>query len=348
MRLLARRFATWSLMWAVVQSTSVFHLTAQEPGPLDARWEVFVNSELDQYLRLMQLAGQSKWSPWSIRSLSRKQVEALTPENDLDPWSRRFRFEARDGPKVGWAAIRPTSAVVFNSSFPFGRNDGVVWAGKGVTAVLQAGVAAWWGPVSLTMSPVAFQSQNDAFDLKNTGRSGPLKFADPRSPRNIDRPQRFGNGRYGRVDLGESTLRIEASGITLGASTATQQWGPAVQFPLMMGGNAPGFSHVFLGSANPFSTWIGLLHARAIWGRLEESYYTERSGAAKSRFGTGVVLSFSPRGVPLGWSWECPHSSIRHGERADPTQTTCSASSSPHDPKRPLSRPGGLGNRKTN
>ena len=63
MRLLARRFATWSLMWAVVQSTSVFHLTAQEPGPLDARWEVFVNSELDQYLRLMQLAGQSKWSP---------------------------------------------------------------------------------------------------------------------------------------------------------------------------------------------------------------------------------------------------------------------------------------------
>ena len=149
----------------------------------------------------------------------------------------------------------------------------------------------------MTVSPIAFQSQNDAFDLKDTGLSGPLRFADPRNPGNIDKPQRFGDGRYGRVDLGESTLRFEASGITLGASTATQQWGPAVQFPLIMGANAPGFFHVFLGSANPFSIGFGRLHARAIWGRLEESDYTERSGAGKSRFGTGVALSFSPRGT---------------------------------------------------
>ena len=99
------------------------------------------------------------------------------------------------------------------------------------------------------------------------------------------------------MDLGESTLWIEASGITFGASTAIQQWGPAVSFPLMMGPNAPGFFHVFLGSVNPFPIGIGRLHARAIWGRLEESDYTERSGVAKSRFGTGMVLSFSPRGT---------------------------------------------------
>ena len=67
MRPLTRRFATWSVIWVVVQPTSASDVTAQEPGPLDARWEVFANSELDQYLRLMQLTGQSKWSPWSIR-----------------------------------------------------------------------------------------------------------------------------------------------------------------------------------------------------------------------------------------------------------------------------------------
>ena len=284
-------------MCAVIQLTSAFDATAQEPGPIDARWEVFANSELEQYLGLMQLTGQSEWYPWTIRSLSRKQVEAWTPENGADPWARRFVFEARDDPKMGWAVIRPTSSLIFNSSFPYGTNDGVVWAGKGVTSMLQVGVAAWWGPVSLAVSPIAFQSRNGAFELKDTGLSGPLRFADPRKPENIDKPQRFGDGRYGRVDLGESTLRIEASGISLGASTATQQWGPAVQFPLMMGGNAPGFSHVFLGSANPFPIGIGRLHARAIWGRLEESDYTQRSGAAKSRFGTGMVLSFSPRGT---------------------------------------------------
>ena len=297
MRPLTRRFATWSVIWVVVQPTSASDVTAQEPGPLDARWEVFANSELDQYLRLMQLTGQSKWSPWSIRSLSRKQIEALTPESGVDPWARRFAFEARDDPAMGWAVIRPTSSVIFNSSFPYGTNDGVVWAGKGVTSMLQVGVAAWWGPVSLTVAPIAFQSQNDAFDLKDTGLSGPLTFADGRDPANIDKPQRFGDGGYGRVDLGESTLRIEASGVTLGASTATQEWGSAAQFPLIMGPNAPGFFHVFLGSAKPFPIGIGRLHARAIWGRLEESDYTQRSGAAKSRFGTGIVTSFSPRGT---------------------------------------------------
>ena len=195
--------SVWSLMCAVVQSASVSHLMAQETGPIDARWQVFANSEWDQYLRLMQLTRQSKWSPWSIRSFSRKQIEALTPESGVDPWARRFAFEARDDPKMGWAVIRPTSSLVFNSSFPYGTNDGVVWAGKGLTGALQPGVAAWWGPVSLTVSPIAFQSQNDAFDLKDTGLSGPLRFADPRGKRHIDRPQRFGNGRYGRVDLGE-------------------------------------------------------------------------------------------------------------------------------------------------
>jgi hypothetical protein len=296
-RLLVTQLAAWSLMCAVVQSASVADLMAQETGPIDARWEVFANSELDDYLRLMQLAGRSTWYPWSIRALSRKQVEGLAPENDLDPWSRRFRFEAREDPKIGWAVIRPTSSVVFNSSFPYGTKDGVVWAGKGLTSALQAGVAAWWGPVSLTVSPIVFQSQNHAFELKDTGLSGPLRFADPRNPENIDKPQRFGDRPYGRVDLGESTLLIETSGITFGASTATQQWGPAVQFPLMMGANAPGFAHIFLGSANPFSIGIGRLHTRAIWGRLEESEYTARSGAAKSRFGTGLVVSFSPRGT---------------------------------------------------
>jgi hypothetical protein len=285
------------VVWAATQVISAPHLTAQERDPIDARSEVFVNSESDSYLRLMQLTGQSSWYPWSIRSFSRKQVEGLAPPNGSHPWAGRFRFEAVDDQKMGWAAIRPTRSVVFNSTFPYGTNDGVIWAGKGLTNVFQAGVAAWWGPVSLTVSPIAFHSQNDSFDLRDTGLSGPLEFADPRNPKHIDNPQRFGDGDYERVDLGESTLQIEMSGVTLGASTATQQWGPAVQFPLLMGANAPGFYHVFLGSANPLSIGVGRLHARAIWGRLEESDYTLRSGAAKSRYGTGFVLSFRPRGA---------------------------------------------------
>ena len=77
MKLLGTRTVACFVVWAATQVTPVARLPAQERDPIDARSEVFVNSESDHYLRLMQLTGQSTWYPWPIRSFSRKQVEGL-------------------------------------------------------------------------------------------------------------------------------------------------------------------------------------------------------------------------------------------------------------------------------
>jgi len=127
---------------------------------------------------------------------------------------------------------------------------------------------------------------------------GLLSYADGRYPRNIDLPQRFGRGAYGRVDPGESTLGANAGPVTFGASTASQVWGPAVEYPLLLGNNAGGFPHVFVGTSRPLDAWIGKVHGRVVWGRLDQSPFSSIPADSGVRFMTGAVGTFQPRGVP--------------------------------------------------
>jgi hypothetical protein len=51
-------------------------------------------------------------------------------------------------------------------------------------------------------------------------------------------------------------------------------------------------------TSRPVNLWIGRLHGRAFWGRLEQSPYSTTAADSAVRFGTGLVVAFSPRGVP--------------------------------------------------
>ena len=144
---------------------------------------------------------------------------------------------------------------------------------------------------------MAFTAQNAAFDLQNNGQAGDLQFADLRNPTNIDRPQRFGSGTYSRIDPGQSTLRVDLPVIALGVSTANQYWGPARQHPILLGNNAAGFPHLFLGSSAPLNIGIGEIHGRLVWGKLSQSGYTSITGSARRRFMSGIVGVISPKGV---------------------------------------------------
>ena len=144
---------------------------------------------------------------------------------------------------------------------------------------------------------MAFRSQNAGFDLQENGQAGDLQFADGRFPTFIDRPQRFGNGAYSRIDPGQSTLRIDLPVVTFGASTANQHWGPAGQNPLLLGNNAAGFPHIFLGSSAPLDVGIAKIHGRLVGGKLSQSDYTNITGGARRRFMSGVIGVISPKGV---------------------------------------------------
>lgn len=262
------------------------------------RSEVFAGSDFESYLRYLQTLGKSKSTTWSIRSFSPREIDALNPTDSMHPWAQRYSFAPQTGPGVHWDYVHPQVGFLFNTAYPFGGNDGVIWAGKGLTSYAQAGIAMRWGILSAKLAPVAFRAENAAFPLMDNGRIGPLQFADGQYFDRIDKPQRFGDLPYSRLDLGESNIRIDAGPIATGLSSESQWWGPTLEYPYVLGNNAGGFPHFYVGTSHPLNIGVGAVHTRVVYGTLSQSPYSFVTGKdyfesyehpGKIRFMAGLV-----------------------------------------------------------
>ena len=198
----------------------------------DGRTEIFVGSELEQYLRFLQVDGRAGLYPWSIGGFSPREIDRMAPRDSGHPWARHYPLDSGTNDR-GLSLIPPVSTTIVNTTFPYGSNDGPIWAGRGITSAVQVGLSARYGPVSLTVAPMVFSAQNAAFQLASNGTGHDTAFADPRYLV-IDRPQRFGNRGYTVIDPGQSTLRFDLPGIALGFSTANQRWGPGEIYPILL------------------------------------------------------------------------------------------------------------------
>ena len=212
-----------------------------------------------------------------------------------DPWHARLARPLSATPS--WRLLRTDAQLLLNTTMPWGKNDGPLWAGRGTTVALQGGIAARWGPVRLQVAPVAFWAQNSRFDLLPNGRTGPLAFGDARFPEAIDLPQRFGDAPYARVDLGDTEVSITRGGFIGGISSARQIWGPARDYPLVLSTNAGGFPHIFTGTARPLVTPIGTMAVRLIAGRIEQSAWSPVQSGVRGRFTSALTARLSPRGA---------------------------------------------------
>lgn len=270
---------------------------AAQSAAANGRNELFADGELERYLRVTQLTGRSPLYPWSIRGFSPKEVDRIAPSGE-HPWAKRYAISRADSGVRGLQLIAPAANVVVNSGFPFGSHDGPVWAGRGATAALSAGVTYRRGVLSAALAPVIFRSQNLDVPLRANGQTGRLAYASADFPLNVDRPQRFGDGAYGRADWGESFVRLDVGPVAAGVSTATEAWGPAAEYPFLLGNNAPGFGHVFFGTAHPVSLWLVTVHGRVLYGELAQSDFAVLQGKQSRRFTSAAVGEIGIRGVP--------------------------------------------------
>lgn len=269
-------------------------LAAQGAAP-DLRTEVPAGGETERYLRALQTAGGAPLYPWTLRGFAPVELDVIVPAEGEHPWAARLSAPADSAVPRRAALLRPRVDAVFNSAFPQGGNDGPLWAGRGVTLSASAGVQVRAGAFSARLEPLVFWAENRAFEMAPLPDS--LRFRDGRSPRSVDLPQRFGDGSFARVDPGESWVRLDVRGVALGASTATQVWGPAIDQPLVLSANAAGFPHLFLGTSRPWNVGIGRVHARILWGHLGQSEYSPMQGHGSRRFMSGVLGTFQPRGL---------------------------------------------------
>ncbi len=137
-------------------------VAAQSTAPREAPQHVMVGSSDEDYLRYLQIAGVASLYPWSIREFSQPELAQLAVARGSHPWSGKEEYT--ETPKQFSFTLLPVNAVLrYNSAFPYGSNDGAIWAGRGLTSALDLGFAFRAGPLSGTFNPVAFSAQNRAF-----------------------------------------------------------------------------------------------------------------------------------------------------------------------------------------
>lgn len=267
------------------------------PGP-----GIFAGTRQEEFLRTLQLLGAVSVHQLSVRALGPRELDqlAVTSGSVLPGSIRRGICGVSCEPvaRMHAGVLPPEASLWFNSTRPYGMNDGVVWAGRGVTLAASGGVFAQAGPVSAVIAPVVTWAQNQAFALEPNGRDDTLRYGDAFFPTSIDKPQRFGDAAYTRVNMGESTVRLDMVGAAAGISTASQWWGPMQLYPYLLSNNAGGFPHVFAGTSQPANIGIGGLHVKVMYGRLGESDYTVTPDSARRRLASGLVAVFMPRGLP--------------------------------------------------
>jgi len=307
-----RRIAGCAVALASVAATPS-SLAAQlldqlRPRGAPATW---VGAPMEEYIRLLQLTGVM---PLSSRMLRPSEVPLnFTPPDSARwraPWTK-FYNDSTIPADTGLMSVRlygPELWSTYNSAVPYGINDGAMWAGRGLNGLVRMGGKVRVGPATLQVVPEYSYSKNNYVELS------PLAFAPPNaSPyaehfmsRDIDLPQRFGERRLSRTDLGQSRFSLEKYGVKLGVSTENMWWGPGYENALLMTNHAPGFPHTILGTNRPVDIRIGkleVLHTVA-WLREQSDYWRIPTATMPvdtfptERWLNALSVVFEPKGAP--------------------------------------------------
>lgn len=208
----------------------------------------------------------------------------------IGPWAVRA---ADPGPEATAVELLPlTGRIVGNSRYPRDRDNGFLWAGRGLNMMLAAGVALRRGALSARLAPaVAFQQNRDFARVEAEPPIG-SPFANPWHGPRIDMPSRFGDRAFWSASAGESYLRYGTGAVALGFGTESMWVGPGRRAALVLSDNAGGFPHVFFRTSRPVDVGIGRLEAEIFNGRPSESDYfdDDRDNDRRMLIGTTAVL----------------------------------------------------------
>ncbi len=242
--------------------------------------------------RVGELVGAVAPEPRMIRR-GGLRLETTCSEGPALPWSVSPSPAEEGAPFL--AATPAHLETTFNSRYPSGANDGLLWAGRGVSTLGTAGIAGRYGPLSFALAPEIAWSENRPFQIIPNGESGDLRFMNPWYGSSIDLPQRFGAGPSTSWAPGQSFLRLDLWNVALGISSENLWFGPGIRNAISMSSAAAGFPHVFVGTARPADVWIGTVEAKLLWGRLERTRY---DADPTHPMLNALVLDYTPRWLP--------------------------------------------------
>jgi len=233
--------------------------------------------------------------------------------------------------------------IEFNSHHPYNRNNGSMGPNRGYQHILSAGIYAEIGPLSIQLKPEYLYSQNKDFEGFGEGPNGhyPVIWRERyRLWNNIDMPERFGEKSISKTLIGQSSIRLNFKGLSLGVSNENIWWGPSTRNGIMMSNHARGFKHITFNTTKPLKTKIGNFEWQVISGRLEPSGFTppntemeyagtklyvpkinqlgQRYGRNDWRYLQAYTITYSPKwvsGLSLGFiRWVQMYSALVEGK----------------------------------
>ncbi len=167
--------------------------------------------------------------------------------------------------------------IEFNSHHPYNRNNGSMIPNRGYQHIISAGIYTEIGPLSIQLKPEQVFSENKDFEGFGEGPNGHYSGIWAKRYKlwnKIDMPERFGEKSIGKTLIGQSSIRLNIKGLSLGISNENIWWGPSIRNSIMMSNHARGFKHITFNTTKPLKTLIGNFEWQIISGRLESSGFT--------------------------------------------------------------------------
>ncbi|MGZ8458662.1 MAG: hypothetical protein ACXWZ4_18795 [Gemmatirosa sp.] len=240
-----------------------------------------IGSERESRVRDRQLAARRSTAGWLLRSSSSAGGRVAPGDDGLTP-------------------IAPALRVVWNSELPHSLNDGALWAGRGWSGLVRAGLDARRGRVRLVLQPELTVSENRAFEFRPLREPSRSTYAWPWACMrcDIDLPSRFGDETWRLLSPGQSALTVDVGPVVAGFATENEWWGPGVRNALLLSNNAEGVPHALLRTRSPLRTRLGAVEARWSLGVLTPSLFIDSAPLPVWRSMSSVAATLRPAVLP--------------------------------------------------
>jgi hypothetical protein len=199
-----------------------------------------------------------------------------------------------------------------SSELPYFLNGGNLLPARGYQMLASAGFSlVLANKIHIQIAPEWVSANNNNYE-GFADQLGSRAWADRYKFWNtIDIPEKFGDGKYTKLNPGQSFIKYQTKHFSFGVSTENLWWGPGINNALIMSTNAPGFLHWTVETNKPIKTKIGSFEGQVIGGTLASSgfepprvfsayngNYDYQPKRDVTRYMTGMVLTWNPKWTP--------------------------------------------------
>ena len=196
-----------------------------------------------------------------------------------------------------------------STSRPYGWGDYSMIPSVGMQQFISTGVYAKYKFIHFQFQPELVLAQNSRYQGYSDEFGGGVNNRRFTYWNQGDFPERFGDGTYARISLGQSRLTAHFGAFEAGFSTQNLWWGPGQFNALIFSNNAQGFPHFSINTHKPAKTFLGNFEGQMLIGRLENSdlaptqntelnerYFVPYTGGW--RYLNAIMLSYQNKWLP--------------------------------------------------